>query len=126
MAVSPGKTDTDNSQESPSKHEKSEIHDMMVSSFGSEKQKRVYAAAKRNKVEAGTLESALATAVSHMEGEGSHDRGGRTLLCLVVAPCQPLPPSPPHFSRSPVNAKFRDFAPSQPHSREAPRCVQYQ
>ena len=41
----------------------------MVSSFGSERQKRAYAAAKKNRVEASTLETALATAVTHAQTE---------------------------------------------------------
>lgn len=41
----------------------------MVSSFGSERQKRAYAAAKRNKIESGALETALATAVAHAQTE---------------------------------------------------------
>lgn len=41
--------------------------DHVVTSFGSEKQKKRFSAAKRNKVETTDLESALATAVVHCE-----------------------------------------------------------
>ncbi len=84
--VSPGTSGTDVLQESPSKRERAEISHMMVSSFGSERQKRAYAAAKRNMVEADTLKSALATAVTHAEEEV----GGTTELGKSL-----IPPSPP-------------------------------
>lgn len=41
----------------------------MVNLFGSEKQKRAFSAAKRNLVEEGELDAALATAVSHVKKE---------------------------------------------------------
>ena len=43
--------------------------DQMVNLFGSEKQKRAFSAAKRNVVEEGELDAALATAVSHVKKE---------------------------------------------------------
>ena len=41
--------------------------DQMVNLFGSEKQKRAFSAAKRNVVDEGELDAALATAVSHVK-----------------------------------------------------------
>lgn len=49
------------------KRERSEVQDEMVALFGSEKQKRAFAAYKRNKVGTDALETALASAVSHAE-----------------------------------------------------------
>lgn len=43
--------------------------DQMVNLFGSEKQKRAFSAAKRNIVDEGELDAALATAVSHVKKE---------------------------------------------------------
>ncbi len=43
--------------------------DQMVNLFGSEKQKRAFSAAKRNVVDEGELDAALATAVSHVKKE---------------------------------------------------------
>jgi DNA-directed RNA polymerase I subunit RPA49 len=60
----PGKTDVDLSEESPVKLEKSQVRDEMVALFGSERQKRAFAAYKRNKVDSGALETALASAVT--------------------------------------------------------------
>ena len=65
-----GKTDLSISREeteSPVKRERSEVQDEMVALFGSEKQKRAFAAYKRNKVGSDALETALASAVTHAE-----------------------------------------------------------
>ena len=43
--------------------------DQMVNLFGSERQKRAFSAAKRNLVDEGELDAALATAVSHVKKE---------------------------------------------------------
>ena len=52
------------SEESPVKLEKSQVKDEMVALFGSERQKRAFAAYKRNKVDSEALETALASAVT--------------------------------------------------------------
>jgi DNA-directed RNA polymerase I subunit RPA49 len=64
----PGKTDLGlGTEEAPVKRERSEVQDEMVALFGSEKQKRAFAAYKRNKVGSEALQTALATAVTHAE-----------------------------------------------------------
>lgn len=60
-----GKTDFDLSEEPPVKLERSQVQDEMVALFGSERQKRAFAAYKRNKVGTEALETALASAVTH-------------------------------------------------------------
>ena len=63
-----GKTDLGlGTEEAPVKRERSEVQDEMVALFGSEKQKRAFAAYKRNKVGSEALQTALATAVTHAE-----------------------------------------------------------
>jgi DNA-directed RNA polymerase I subunit RPA49 len=63
----PGKTELDLGEESPVKRERSEVQDEMVALFGSEKQKRAFAAYKRNRVGSEALETALASAVTHAD-----------------------------------------------------------
>ena len=55
--------------------------DQMVNLFGSEKQKRAFSAAKRNIVDEGELDAALATAVSHVKKEVEDVVSG-ILLCI--------------------------------------------
>ena len=50
----------------------------MVNLFGSEKQKRAFSAAKRNLVEEGELDAALATAISHVKKEVEGVASGMT------------------------------------------------
>lgn len=67
-----GKTDTKEesaTDTTPIKPDHRKSIDQMVSMFGSEKQKRAFSAAKRNKVESDVLETALATAVTHAQNE---------------------------------------------------------
>ena len=70
-----GKTDvsldngTSSEQPTPSKADYRKSVDKMVNLFGSEKQKRAFSAAKRNIVDEGELDAALATAVSHIKKE---------------------------------------------------------
>ena len=54
-------------EDAPVQMEKAQMRDEMISLFGSEKQKRAYAAYKRNRVDTDVLESALASAVSQAE-----------------------------------------------------------
>ena len=54
----------DLSETTPVKLEKSQVKDEMVALFGSERQKRAFAAYKRNKVDSEALDTALASAVS--------------------------------------------------------------
>ena len=56
-------------QPTPSKADYRKSVDKMVNLFGSEKQKRAFSAAKRNIVDEGELDAALATAVSHIKKE---------------------------------------------------------
>ena len=66
--ISAGRTDFGlDTEEPPVKRERSEVQDEMVALFGSEKQKRAFAAYKRNKVGSEELETALASAVTHAE-----------------------------------------------------------
>lgn len=67
----PGLTHTDLAAEgaSPSKADYRTNFEQLVTSFGSEKAKRVHAAHERNKVESSALEGALATAVTHVQTE---------------------------------------------------------
>ena len=60
------------------------MRDEMISLFGSEKQKRAYAAYKRNKVDTDVLESALASAVSQAESsqEATPALAGITCGCM--------------------------------------------
>ena len=62
------------------KRERSEVQDEMVALFGSEKQKRAFAAYKRNKVGSEALETALATAVTHAEASLEAPDGGKLFL----------------------------------------------
>lgn len=48
------------------KLERSQVQDEMVALFGSERQKRAFAAYKRNKVGSDALDTALASAVSQV------------------------------------------------------------
>lgn len=57
--------------------------DQMVNLFGSEKQKRAFSAAKRNVVDEGELDAALATAVSHVKKEVEDVVSG--MLCYYYA-----------------------------------------
>ena len=68
LLLLPGKTDLDltTHSESPTKLEKSRVQEEMVTLFGSERRKRAFAAHKRNKVDSEALETALASAVSHV------------------------------------------------------------
>ena len=50
--------------------------DHVVSTFGSEKQKKRYSAAKRNRLESESLETALATAVAHVQSEADKEEAG--------------------------------------------------
>ncbi len=50
--------------------------DHVVSTFGSEKQKKRYSAAKRNRLETDALETALATAVAHVQNEADKEEAG--------------------------------------------------
>ncbi len=52
--------------------------DNMVSTFGSEKQKKKFSAAKRNRIEIDTLETALETAVVHVQNEVEKAEAGRS------------------------------------------------
>ena len=54
--------------------------DQMVNLFGSEKQKRAFSAAKRNLVDEGELDAALATAVSHVKKEVEGVASGMTYI----------------------------------------------
>ena len=86
---SPGKTDLDLSEESPVKLERSQVQDEMVALFGSERQKRAFAAYKRNKVGTEALETALASAVTHAGTSQKSTKDGiecihfSTLSCLL-------------------------------------------
>ena len=65
-----GKTDTpEDADVDVSTPVKSVDHTALVTSFGSEKQKRAYSSAKKNRVEGEALETALATAVTHAQNE---------------------------------------------------------
>ena len=66
-----GKTDVDLDEEPPVKLERAQAQDEMVTLFGSERQKRAYAAYKRNKVGGKALETALVSAVSHADAAQS-------------------------------------------------------
>ena len=73
VVIFSGKTDIDDAasaeQQTPSKLDYRKSMDQMVNLFGSEKQKRAVSAAKRNLVDEGELDAALATAVSHVKKE---------------------------------------------------------
>ena len=75
---SAGLTHTDLAAEgaSPSKADYRTNFEQLVTSFGSEKAKRVHAAHERNKVESSALEGALATAVTHVQTEVEKAGGG--------------------------------------------------
>ena len=51
------------------KEDYSSTHDIMVQSFGSERAKRAWSAAKRNKFDSSVLDSTLASALSYAEEE---------------------------------------------------------
>lgn len=90
LSPSTGKTDTDISEVSPAAEriDQRETVDRMVSSFGSERQKRAYAAAKRNKIESDALESALATAVTHAHTEVERaSQGEEEALGVMLRTC---------------------------------------
>ena len=67
-------------QQTPSKTDYRKSVDKMVNLFGSEKQKRAFSAAKRNVVDEGELDAALATAVSHIKKEVEDVASGMILL----------------------------------------------
>ena len=92
LPVGAGKTELDLTEESPVKLERSQVQDEMVALFGSERQKRAFAAYKRNKVGSEELDSALASAVSVITtsqevtgGEGKRETvtGGMLVLDMM-------------------------------------------
>lgn len=77
-----GKTELTVSEESPVKMETSKVHDEMVALFGSEKKKRAFAAFKRNKVESEALDTALASAVTHIDSTTMQETTEQGILSL--------------------------------------------
>ena len=69
-------------QQTPSKTDYKKSVDKMVNLFGSEKQKRAFSAAKRNVVDEGELDAALATAVSHIKKEVEDVASGMMLTAI--------------------------------------------
>ena len=77
-----GTSEGDAEEQTPSKSlDYRKSVDQMVNLFGSEKQKRAFSAAKRNIVDEGELDAALATAVSHVKKEVEDVVSG-ILLCI--------------------------------------------
>ena len=58
-----------------------------VDLFGSEKQKRAFSAAQRNKVESGALEVALESAFSYAEAGVEKVSPAGELFCMVIECC---------------------------------------
>ena len=72
-----GKTDASEEVSNEATPPRSKVSlDHVVSTFGSEKQKKRYSAAKRNRLETDALETALATAVAHVQNEADKEEAG--------------------------------------------------
>lgn len=72
-----GKTDASEEVSNEATPARSKVSlDHVVSTFGSEKQKKRYSAAKRNRLETDALETALATAVAHVQNEADKEEAG--------------------------------------------------
>ena len=69
--VLPGKTELPDAEESPVKKERSQVQEEMVALFGSERKKRAFAAFKKNRVGDEALETALASAVTHVDSSAT-------------------------------------------------------
>lgn len=63
--------------EALSSEDRRTMMDQMVASFGSERKKRVHAAAKRNRIETSALEVALESAVTHATTEAEKTGGSQ-------------------------------------------------
>ena len=68
------------------KRDRSEVQNEMVELFGSEKQKRAFAAYKRNKVGGEALEMTIASAVAHA-GDSVETTGAGTYYACCLSCC---------------------------------------
>ena len=68
----------------PIKPDRRKSVDQMISMFGSEKKKRAFSAAQKNKLEGDVLETALATAVTHAQNEIDKMAPGKLKTCISV------------------------------------------
>ena len=68
----------------PIKPDRRKSVEQMISMFGSEKKKRAFSAAQKNKLEGDVLETALATAVTHAQNEIDKMAPGKLKTCISV------------------------------------------
>ena len=120
-----GKTDLGlGTEEAPVKRERSEVQDEMVALFGSEKQKRAFAAYKRNKVGSEALQTALATAVTHAEASFEAVEEGKLFVHELQFAVENIAPT--IVLCSTFGTRVRAGSTVQPTSRGSTGCIQNQ